>query len=191
MSGAPAIEDRHSILFWHDGSHDSGVDVAIRSFRRLAPTHADIRFVFAVRPFDAYKGELQRLDREIANVQVHFYPYRHGVSLSALLGGTLLTVQPFRRLTINPQMSILETLYAGIPVVATAVESNPEVVDHEENGLLIPSSNDMALASAVERLLRERQLLGKLTQNARRNAEARWNWDAFGRQLLQAYDELR
>ena len=179
---------KDSVLFWRCARYDNGVDMALASFRKLAPQYPDIRFVFAVRPHDRYEDELLRLGQEIENVDVHLYPYENGISLSALLARALFVVQPFRQLSINPQLSILESLYAGVPVIATAVESNGEVVCHEESGLLIPPEDEGALSSAIERLLTDIQLLDRLARNARRMTERRWNWDLFGQQLLRAYE---
>ena len=49
--------------------------------------------------------------------------------------------------------SILDAQYFGIPIIATNVGGIPEIVHHEENGLLIPPNDPDALAQAVQRLL--------------------------------------
>ncbi len=52
-------------------------------------------------------------------------------------------------------MTALESLAAGCPIVATAVDGTPEVVFHEKTGLLLPPSNPDALAAAIRRMLRD------------------------------------
>jgi len=52
-------------------------------------------------------------------------------------------------------MTALESLAAGCPIVATAVDGTPEVVFHEKTGLLLPPSNPEALAAAIRRMLRD------------------------------------
>jgi len=52
-------------------------------------------------------------------------------------------------------MTALESLAAGCPIVATAVDGTPEVVFHEKTGLLVPPSNPDALAAAIRRTLRD------------------------------------
>jgi glycosyltransferase involved in cell wall biosynthesis len=186
----PEIAEKNAVLFWRDGSYDNGVDVAMASFRRLAPKYPATRFVIAVRAQGSYRDQLRQLSRDVENIEVYFYPYREGVSLAGLLGRAHFAIGPFRRLTINPQIALLETLHAGVPVITTAIESNAEVVQHEENGLLIPPADEGALSSAIERLLQDATLLTRLRGNARHSMERRWNWNDFGRQLLQAYGEL-
>ncbi len=46
-------------------------------------------------------------------------------------------------------MAILEALAAGVPVVATRVGGNPEIIPAREFGLLVPSNDTTALAQAL------------------------------------------
>jgi glycosyltransferase involved in cell wall biosynthesis len=58
--------------------------------------------------------------------------------------------------------SIVESLAAGTPVVATDVGGVAEVVRDGENGLLVPAGDAAALAAAIERALGEDGLLDRL-----------------------------
>ncbi|MCX6630264.1 MAG: glycosyltransferase, partial [Candidatus Solibacter sp.] len=62
----------------------------------------------------------------------------------------------------NP-MAVMEAMAAGLPVVATAVGSVPELVVDGETGLLVPDGQDRAFAGALASLARDpgrRQELG-------------------------------
>jgi glycosyltransferase involved in cell wall biosynthesis len=50
-------------------------------------------------------------------------------------------------------MVLLEAGAAGLPIVATAVGGNREVVRHEESGFLVPASDPDALGQAMLRLM--------------------------------------
>jgi len=54
--------------------------------------------------------------------------------------------------------TLLEVSALGTPIVATGVCGNPEVVEHETNGLLVPPRSPDALRAALERLLGDRDL---------------------------------
>jgi len=187
MPRTPVNGFRNSVLFWRNAGYANGVDIAIRSFKELAPKYPNIRFVFAVRPYDVLESQLLELERRVPNVDVHIYPYRTGISLASLLQRALFVVEPFRLLSINPSMAILETLYAGVPVIATNVESNGEVIHDGQNGLLIPPDDELALTCAIERLLEDEKLLSRLRENAYSRTVERWNWSAFGKGLLGIY----
>jgi len=59
--------------------------------------------------------------------------------------------------------TVIEALAAGVPVVATDVAGVPEVVKHEENGLLVQQGDAAALTAAIARLLREPELAARLS----------------------------
>lgn len=54
--------------------------------------------------------------------------------------------------------TLLEVSALGTPIVATGVCGNPEVVEHEVNGLLVPPRDAAALTAALTRLLGDRAL---------------------------------
>ncbi len=63
---------------------------------------------------------------------------------------------------------LLEAMALGTPCVATPVTGIPEVVRHEETGLLVPERDAGALAGAIARLLAGRSLRIRLAEAARR-----------------------
>jgi glycosyltransferase involved in cell wall biosynthesis len=64
-------------------------------------------------------------------------------------------------------MVLLEAMALGTPAVATSVTGIPEVVRHEETGLLIPERRPPQLAAALQRLLDDADLRVKLATAAR------------------------
>jgi glycosyltransferase involved in cell wall biosynthesis len=184
----PANVLKNSVLFWRNAGYENGADLAMNSFMKLSPKYPNIRFVFAVRPHDIFEADLLELEQRVRNIDVHIYPYTTGISLASLLQGALFVVQPFRSLSVNPQMSILETLYAGVPIIATNTESNAELVQEGKNGLLIPPEDETALTSAIETLLKEPAVLDRLTKTARVETRLHWNWESFGKGLLRIYE---
>jgi glycosyltransferase involved in cell wall biosynthesis len=180
--------ERNSILFWRNAGYENGADLAIEAFQKLALKYPDVNFVFAVRPNDVLEGNLLELEKQADNIDVHIYPYKNGVTLAKLLRDALFVVQPFRKLSINPQMSILETLYAGVPIITTNIESNAELVKHGQTGLLIPPDNMDALNNAIETLLNNRDLLKKMTNHTYLLTRSNWNWESFKKELSTLYE---
>ncbi len=66
---------------------------------------------------------------------------------------------------------VLEAFQCGLPVVAAKWRSVPELVEHEENGLLVEPRSAAAVRSAIERLLADPDLYRRLCKGAERRGE--------------------
>ena len=73
----------------------------------------------------------------------------------------------------------LEAAQAGRAVVASAVDGLPEVVAHEETGLLVPPGDAAALASAIASLLDDPKRARSMGEAGRRRAESLYSWDRY------------
>jgi glycosyltransferase involved in cell wall biosynthesis len=62
---------------------------------------------------------------------------------------------------------VLEGLACGVPVVASAVGGIPEMIDQGRNGLLVPASDSGALAAAIDGILGNPELYGRMRKAAR------------------------
>jgi glycosyltransferase involved in cell wall biosynthesis len=62
---------------------------------------------------------------------------------------------------------LLEAMAMELPVITTPVTGNPELVHEEENGLIVPSRDAQALASAIERLINDQALRLRLGKQGR------------------------
>jgi glycosyltransferase involved in cell wall biosynthesis len=80
---------------------------------------------------------------------------------------------------------VLESMAAGVPVVASRVGGNSELVS-EQRGLLVPPDDEAALAAAVERLLNDAALRAELGRNAREYAQANFSM----KQMHERYEGL-
>jgi glycogen synthase len=80
----------------------------------------------------------------------------------------------------------LEAALMARPVVATCVGGLPEVVLHEQTGLLVEAENSSALADAVVKLLTSPGAAIQMGQAARRRAQQMFSWQRH----VSAYDAL-
>jgi glycosyltransferase involved in cell wall biosynthesis len=115
---------RFRITFWRDPSFENGADIAFSVFKRLAVIFPKITFTMMVRP---HWNPLV-IDSDIDNLEVYKYPYPGGVSLEGVLSETIACFFPFRKLSTNPQLCILESLLSGIPCIVSNVGSVSEYV---------------------------------------------------------------
>lgn len=90
---------------------------------------------------------------------------------------------------------MMEALAMNVPVVSTPVSGIPELIRHEETGLLVPERDAGALAAAIVRLVTDRSLRCRLTANGRALVESEYNISdnanrlaALFRQVISARD---
>lgn len=72
-------------------------------------------------------------------------------------------------------MSVIEAMLTGLPVVATTVRGPAEQVVDGVTGLLVPVGDLAALGGALERLVRDRGLRGRMGQAGRQRALDRYD----------------
>jgi glycosyltransferase involved in cell wall biosynthesis len=86
--------------------------------------------------------------------------------------------------------SILDAHVLGTPVVASAVGGIPEAVDHGRAGILVPPRDPDALAAAIVRLLRDRELGSALNRRGRARVDERFSVDAMVAGTRTVYEKV-
>ncbi len=86
-------------------------------------------------------------------------------------------------------LALLEAMAAGLPVVATAVDGNTDLIRDGVDGLLVPRDDPVALAQALVRILRDPDLAKRLGEEARRRARAGYTAEAMVERTLRVYRE--
>lgn len=127
-------------------------------------------------------GPLRRELECQAGPSVRFLGQRADVA--ALLAGFDVFVLPSS--TEGMSIALLEAMAAGCPIVATAVGGNTELIQHEVTGLIVPPDDQVALQSAIERLLSDGVLAARLGKSARETSRQRYSVTA----MTQRYEEL-
>lgn len=69
----------------------------------------------------------------------------------------------------------MEACAMGIPCVLTDVRGCREVVEHNRNGLLVPPKDAPALAAAILRLLKDKEAAARMSKEAHRIAQERFD----------------
>lgn len=85
---------------------------------------------------------------------------------------------------------LLEAMMRGRAVVASAVGGIPEVVTDGVNGRLVPPEDAMALAAAMEPLLRKTDVAIHLGREAARAVSDDYTWERVVQRYESVYDEV-
>ena len=75
-------------------------------------------------------------------------------------------IHAIQRLMIE-QIALLETMALGLPAVASHAGGNPDVITSGETGLLVPPLDPLAWASALERVLGDREFAQRIARAGR------------------------
>jgi sugar transferase (PEP-CTERM/EpsH1 system associated) len=86
--------------------------------------------------------------------------------------------------------TVLEAMATGLPVVATAVGGNPELVEEGATGYLVPPEDALALCAALLALMESPATRSSMGRRALSRIQDHFNWDNTVASYLGIYDEL-
>lgn len=142
-----------------------GIQHLIRAVRVLADESWDVSLNIAGP--GAYMSELKRLAAELrVDARVTFLgAIQNGEPLWRYYREADISVLPtLGHYEGSPRM-IIESWAGGSPVIASAIGGIPALVNHEENGLLVPPGDVPALVAAIKRIYLDAALRQRLVAN--------------------------
>lgn len=93
-------------------------------------------------------------------------------------------------LTEGFNRTLLEAMACGLPIVATEVGGNVEIIKDGLNGLLVPPRDSAALSSAIVDLLNNKSKARRIGTEARRIVEKSYSIETSVRQTEALYEEI-
>jgi glycosyltransferase involved in cell wall biosynthesis len=91
----------------------------------------------------------------------------------------------------NAPMTIIEAMAAGLPVVSTRIAAIPEMVDHDETGILIEPGRPDQIAEAVVRLVNDRDISRKMGHAGRERFLAMFDMErVFVPEIMAIYQDV-
>lgn len=167
-----------------------GHEYFLQAAALIAARIPEVRFVLVgdTKINQEYREELKRLARALGiEDRVIFTGFR--LDIPELLAGLSVSVLPSLGLE-GLSNALLESMAAGLPVVATTVGGNPEIIEDGVNGLLVPPADAGSLAAAIIRLLEDRPLAQALGEEGRRRVFTRYSLEQSVSATERLYREL-
>lgn len=86
--------------------------------------------------------------------------------------------------------TVLEAMATGLPVVATRVGGNPELIDDHNTGVLVPVGNSEELARVLLDIVNDKDKLSAMGAAGLAKVQKQFHWDITVANYLAVYDEL-
>jgi len=164
-------------------STEKGFDIALNAFGIILREFPEARLLIAGDGPARNELEQQGTDLGIGR-RVEFLGWVEPADVPALINTATIVLMPSRQESLP--LVALETGLMARPIVATRIGGLPEVVADGQTGLLVEPESATAMAAAVTRLLRERELAAELGQAGRTRVEQVFSW----RNHVDGYDAL-
>ncbi|MFH0852577.1 MAG: glycosyltransferase family 4 protein [bacterium] len=149
-----------------------GVDMLVKIVTRLKTQYPDI--IFDVLGSGSELGKLKKLVRELElEKNVRFHGKISEQETHKIFARSTIFV-----LNTNYEglsHAILNAMQVGVPVITTPVGGNPELIEDEESGLLVPYNYERAWEKAIRQLLENEDLREKFIVAGKKMAE-KFKW---------------
>jgi len=181
------MDGKRNILFLGRQEKRKGLPYLLQAYARLKAEMPDIRLI-VVGPDGGMRPACQR------------FVERHGLEDVAFTGYVPYTDLPRYYKTADvfcaPNTGhesfgivLLEAMAAGTAIVASDIEGFAEVVSDGQEGLLVPSRDSEALATALSRLLSDGDLRRHMAERGAKKAQL-YSWDRVSQQILAYYEQV-
>jgi len=166
-------------------SEEKGFGLLLEAIRSVSETYSDVRLVII-----GEGGERQFLEAKAAELgiseRVIFPGYRVRASRYLPCFDTFV----LSSLTEGLPIVILEAMQAGVPIIATKVGGVPEVLEHGKAGMLVDSSDPVALSKAMIQLMEEPALRSGLAGRARKVVQEKYSSRRMAEEYQNIYNDL-
>jgi len=161
------------------------VDLFIRALAEVLKQQENVKF-FVIGEGNL-KDELMALAKELGCEKALIWAGRKENPLPYVKGFTVGVQSSDSEGFSN---SILEYMAAGVPVVATEVGGNPELIADAKNGFLVPPGDHIALAEKNSQLLTDEQLASAMGQEGKRLVREKYDWKIKIKEVESYYYNL-
>jgi phosphatidylinositol alpha-mannosyltransferase len=184
----PEYQDgKFNILFVGRLEKRKGLEYLLKAYRLIKPDHPDIRLI-VVGPGTRLRGKYEDMVSEAGLQDVIF---TGGVDFD-MLPRYYKTAHLFCAPATGHEsfgIVLLEAMATGKAVIASSISGYSSVIADGVDGILVPPKQEVPLAQAISRLLRDEELRRKLGENGRTKS-AGFSWEHVSRRVMDYYTRI-
>ncbi|HEX2958687.1 MAG TPA: glycosyltransferase family 4 protein [Chitinispirillaceae bacterium] len=201
VSTAPfdAIEKLHSgdvrfhVLFIGRLERRKGAELLCNGIRDILDIDDHIHITIAgeteMHDADGYRNAIERVLDSQQRQRVWFLGSVDRSNLFILYCRSSILLAP--SLFENAPYSILEAMSAMLPIVASASGGIPEIITHEQNGLLFENGKAASMVECVRKLYEQRELGIRLAENAYNTIKVTCSPDIIAKRSIAFYESIQ
>jgi glycosyltransferase involved in cell wall biosynthesis len=188
----PAPPERPTVTIVGRVNGWKGHDVFLAAAKRIHEQDPAVRFRLVggavpgrPEPYDAIVQAVAELDP--TGAWLEFSGWSSDVA-SVIEASTVVALPSTRPEPLN--ITALEAMAIGRPVIASAIGGLPEIVEDGVTGLLVAPGNAISLADAIERLLGDPDLAASLVAGATGRIAERFSGERYRASWRELYGEV-
>lgn len=180
---SPDIREENEILFFGRIEPYKGVGVLLEAARPLLDEYPDWNLHIAGGgDLTPYTGQLEHPRIRVTNRFLTDEEVAHFMQRASIAALPYLSAS---------QSGVIPTAYAfGKAVVASAVGGIPDMVRHEETGLLVPPNDPEALRTALRTLIKDPDLRARLGKAGKAFAADELSWGSIAQKHAAFYERF-
>ena len=177
-------EKECSITFFGRVEDEKGVDILIQAFKKVNEKHPQCLLHIVG------EGNWEKNARELSKLlgleeKMIFHGWKGLSDLQKIVGRSTLCVLPSRVESFG--LTIAEAMASSVPVISTRVAAIPEVLIHNECGLLVSANDPDALSDAIKYSLDNKEKIDKMAKRARQRIQSHFTWEKTADDYLAIY----
>jgi glycosyltransferase involved in cell wall biosynthesis len=164
-------------------------EVIVKSIPKIIRHIYDIKFLFVGRISDSYGEYIKRLVEELKL-------YKYIKFINSLPWETLIRLYMFSDVIVKPStegtldMSLLEALASGKPLICSNIPSFKDVIEESECGVLVDPYDVEGWSKAIVNVLTNEQRTKTIITNAKKVVKEKYSVDVVCNLLVKFYSQL-
>ena len=183
----PDLEKEWDLAFMGRLEAMKSVDLFPEMLYLLKPKFPDLKMMMTGE--GSLKDRLfQEFDEKGVSSMVDYRGVVETEEVPVLINKSRVFLYPSRREPFG--LSIVEAMACGVPVITTDVFGPREIISHNYDGIAVPPDDVEALVKAIETLLKDDELRKRISENALRSVQEKYDINLHARQLVAIYNEM-